>query len=212
MEPLSQRGELLQHFDLSLFNRGFHLLVKGNSFDCFVLWTQLNSFSLLKCCKEDFLSLDDRKRHDRWQKNKSKRPCKRFSCVSVIAAHHRLFCVCYGSLIIHDSLYALLLTPISLCVSRLQEEEEAVMKLCLQSLSLRSLSREPSVSSSQMILCCKRLLEQRSPLMQGLHICVSHFYSVMQDGDLCVPWDWKSWVEGKLLSALQEWCSLYKGV
>ncbi|XP_028281548.1 T-cell activation inhibitor, mitochondrial [Parambassis ranga] len=76
--------------------------------------------------------------------------------------------------------------------NQLQAEEEAVMKLCVQTLSLRSLSKEPSVSSTQMIECCKRLVEQRSPLMQGLHVCVSHFYSVMQDGDLCVPWDWKS--------------------
>lgn len=76
--------------------------------------------------------------------------------------------------------------------NQLQAEEEAIVKLCLQNLSLRSLSKEPSVSSSQMIMCCKRLVEQHSPLMQGLHICVSHFYSVMQDGDLCVPWDWKS--------------------
>ncbi|XP_035528406.1 T-cell activation inhibitor, mitochondrial isoform X1 [Morone saxatilis] len=76
--------------------------------------------------------------------------------------------------------------------NQLQGEEDAVVKLCLQNLSLRSLSKEPSVSSSQMILCCKRLVEQSSPLMQGLHICVSHFYSVMQDGDLCVPWDWKN--------------------
>ncbi|XP_054638902.1 T-cell activation inhibitor, mitochondrial isoform X2 [Dunckerocampus dactyliophorus] len=70
-------------------------------------------------------------------------------------------------------------------------EEEAVMKLCLQSLSLRTLSKEPSVTSSQMILCCGRLLDQRSPLMQGLHVRVSHFYSVTQDGDLSIPWDWK---------------------
>ncbi|XP_069573346.1 T-cell activation inhibitor, mitochondrial isoform X1 [Brachyistius frenatus] len=75
---------------------------------------------------------------------------------------------------------------------QLQAEEDAVVQLCLQTLSLRSLSKEPSVSSSQMVLCCRRLLEQRSPLLQGLHLCVSHFYSVMQDGDLCVPWDWKS--------------------
>lgn len=91
---------------------------------------------------------------------------------------------------------ALLLTHTCLCVFRLQAEEEAVVKLCLHSLSLRSLSKEPSVSSSQMILCCKKLVEQRCPLMQGLHICVSHFYSVMQDGDLCIPWDWKSWTGG----------------
>ena len=75
---------------------------------------------------------------------------------------------------------------------RLQAEEASVVKLCLQSLSLSSLSKEPSVSSSQMIQCCSRLVEQRFPLMQGLHMCVSHFYSVMQDGDLCVPWDWKT--------------------
>ncbi|KAM9722991.1 T-cell activation inhibitor, mitochondrial isoform 2-T2 [Menidia menidia] len=74
---------------------------------------------------------------------------------------------------------------------QLQAEEEAVVRACVQTLSLSSLSREPSVSSGQMIQCCQRLLEQRPPLMQGLHICVSHFYSVMQDGDLCVPWDWK---------------------
>lgn len=80
-----------------------------------------------------------------------------------------------------------------LFVCRLQAEEEAVVKLCLETLSLRSLSKEPSVSPAQMIQCCERLLEQRSPHMQGLQICVSHFYSVMQDGDLCVPWDWKSW-------------------
>ncbi|KAK5862798.1 hypothetical protein PBY51_018158 [Eleginops maclovinus] len=76
--------------------------------------------------------------------------------------------------------------------NQLQAEEEAAVKLCLQNLSLRSLSKEPSVSSSQMILCCRRLVEHPSPLMQGLHLCVSQFYSVMQDGDLCVPWDWKN--------------------
>lgn len=114
------------------------------------------------------------------------------TCVPHRVSSH-LLCLFHNT---HTSSSALLLTHISLCVSRLQVEEEAVVKLCLQNLSLRSLSKEPSVSYSQMILCCKRLLEQRSPLMQGLHVCISHFYSVMQDGDLCVPWDWKSWVGG----------------
>lgn len=105
------------------------------------------------------------------------------------AAAHR-FAVCLLCILYDMTTPPLLLTLVS--VSRLQVEEETMVNLCLQSLSLRSLSKEPSVSSSQMILCCKRLLEQRAPLMQGLHICVSHFYSVMQDGDLCVPWNWKS--------------------
>lgn len=73
----------------------------------------------------------------------------------------------------------------------LEAEEEDIISSCLQDLSLRSLSKEPSVSSNQMIPCCRRLMEEKSPQMQGLHLCVSHFYSVMQDGDLCIPWDWK---------------------
>lgn len=65
------------------------------------------------------------------------------------------------------------------------------MKLCVQGLSLKSLSKDPSIASGDMILCCRRLTEQRLPHMQGLHISVSRFYSVMQDGELCIPWDWK---------------------
>lgn len=74
---------------------------------------------------------------------------------------------------------------------KLEAEEEDIISSCLQDLSLRSLSKEPSVSSTQMIPCCRRLMEEKSPQMQGLHLYISHFYSVMQDGDLCIPWDWK---------------------
>uniref|UniRef100_A0A8C1MYR1 T cell activation inhibitor, mitochondrial n=1 Tax=Cyprinus carpio TaxID=7962 RepID=A0A8C1MYR1_CYPCA len=74
---------------------------------------------------------------------------------------------------------------------KLEAEEEDIISSCLQDLSLHSLSKEPSVLSSQMIPCCRRLMEERSPQMQGLHLYISHFYSVMQDGDLCIPWDWK---------------------
>lgn len=78
-----------------------------------------------------------------------------------------------------------------LSVCRLQAEEEAVRTLCVQGLSLMSLSKDPSIASSQMILCCQRLAEQPRPHMRGLHICVSRFFSVMQDGELCIPWDWE---------------------
>lgn len=75
--------------------------------------------------------------------------------------------------------------------NQLQAEEEEVLLHCLEGLALRNLSKEPSVRHNQMIPCCRRLLEERSPLMEGLRVEVSHFYSVMQDGDLCIPWDWK---------------------
>ncbi|KAL4616922.1 T-cell activation inhibitor, mitochondrial-like, partial [Arapaima gigas] len=74
---------------------------------------------------------------------------------------------------------------------QLEAEEVAVMLHCLGQLSLLSLRKEPSITSRQMIPCCQRLIEERSPAMQGLRLCISHFYSVMQDGDLCIPWDWK---------------------
>lgn len=77
-------------------------------------------------------------------------------------------------------------------LSRMEAEEEATAKLCIQKLSLRSLTKEPGITTSQMILCCQRLLEERFPLMEGLNVCVSNFFSVKQDGDICIPWDWKS--------------------
>ncbi|KAF6738560.1 T-cell activation inhibitor, mitochondrial [Oryzias melastigma] len=81
---------------------------------------------------------------------------------------------------------------LTLQTNRLLTEEGAALKACLQTMSLKSLSKEPSISSSQMIQCCSRLQEQQPPLMQGLHVSVSHFYSVLQDGELCIPWDWHS--------------------
>ncbi|XP_028837947.1 T-cell activation inhibitor, mitochondrial isoform X2 [Denticeps clupeoides] len=74
----------------------------------------------------------------------------------------------------------------------LEAEEQAVVERCVRRLSLSVLTKEPSVSSSQMIQCCRRLLDECSPHVQGLRLRVSHFYSVVQDGDLCIPWDWKS--------------------
>lgn len=76
-------------------------------------------------------------------------------------------------------------------LSRTEAEEEAAADLCVHTLSLKSLSKEPGITSSQMVLCCQRLLEEPLPLMEGLHVRVSNFYSVKQDGDICVPWDWK---------------------
>lgn len=76
--------------------------------------------------------------------------------------------------------------------NQMEAEEEATVKLCIQKLSLRSLTKEPGITSSQMISCCQRLLEERLPLLEGLCVCVSSFFSVKQDGDVCIPWDWKS--------------------
>ncbi|OBS80426.1 hypothetical protein A6R68_21371 [Neotoma lepida] len=69
--------------------------------------------------------------------------------------------------------------------------ENELIQASTKKFSLEKLYKEPSISSRQMVDCCKRLLQQSLPYLHGMHLCVSHFYSVMQDGDLCIPWNWK---------------------
>ncbi|XP_050634334.1 T-cell activation inhibitor, mitochondrial isoform X1 [Macaca thibetana thibetana] len=70
--------------------------------------------------------------------------------------------------------------------------ENELIQASTKKFSLEKLYKEPSISSTQMVDCCKRLLEQSLPYLHGMHLCISHFYSVMQDGDLCIPWNWKN--------------------
>lgn len=76
--------------------------------------------------------------------------------------------------------------------NRLKVMEDELIQASTKKFSLEKFYKEPSVSSKQMVDCCKRLLGQSLPYLQGMHLCVSHFYSVMQDGDLCIPWNWKN--------------------
>ncbi|KAM5291966.1 T-cell activation inhibitor, mitochondrial [Ctenodactylus gundi] len=69
--------------------------------------------------------------------------------------------------------------------------ENELIQASTKKFSLEKLYKEPSVSSQQMAECCARLLGQSLPRLRGLRLCVSHFYSVLQDGDVCIPWDWK---------------------
>ncbi|XP_048367200.1 T-cell activation inhibitor, mitochondrial [Sphaerodactylus townsendi] len=69
--------------------------------------------------------------------------------------------------------------------------EKELIKASTERFSLLQLYKEPSVSSVQMIRSCNRLLKESLPYLQGMRLCISHFYSVLQDGDLCIPWDWK---------------------
>ncbi|XP_075412093.1 T-cell activation inhibitor, mitochondrial [Tenrec ecaudatus] len=70
--------------------------------------------------------------------------------------------------------------------------EHELIQASTRKFSLQKLYKEPGVSSMQMVECCQRLLELSLPYLHGMHLCVSHFYSVMQDGDLCIPWNWKN--------------------
>ncbi|XP_069068079.1 T-cell activation inhibitor, mitochondrial isoform X1 [Pleurodeles waltl] len=74
----------------------------------------------------------------------------------------------------------------------LKVRERELNNSCIEKFSLRRLHKETGISNAQMIDCCTRLLNESLPHLQGMHLCVSRFYSVLQDGDLCIPWNWKS--------------------
>lgn len=102
---------------------------------------------------------------------------------------------------VYDLLYKNIFTFSLVCLwqyyfyfsyNRLKVIENELIQASTKKFSLEKFYKEPSVSSIQMVDCCKRLLEQPLPYLQGMHLCVSHFYSVMQDGDLCIPWNWKN--------------------
>lgn len=61
-------------------------------------------------------------------------------------------------------------------------------------LGLRALNKDDSITPDLMIQCCERLLVHKNilaPIMHDVMLWVTHYYSVMSDGVLCVPWDWK---------------------
>ncbi|KAK2576325.1 hypothetical protein KPH14_005686 [Odynerus spinipes] len=61
-------------------------------------------------------------------------------------------------------------------------------------LGLIVLNKDDSINPDLMIQCCERLLMHKqtlAPLLNGVMLWVTHYYSVMSDGVLCIPWNWK---------------------
>lgn len=71
--------------------------------------------------------------------------------------------------------------------------EEETIEFCRGVLELKEISKDGSVSAQQMISCCQRLAANHwhySQILSQAQLRVSHYYSVMQDGQICIPWDW----------------------
>ncbi|XP_059145538.1 T-cell activation inhibitor, mitochondrial-like [Physella acuta] len=78
-------------------------------------------------------------------------------------------------------------------ISGFLEEEEQCTHRAIDALGLSELLKDESVTPAQMISCCTRFSEQHWRLgvsLERSRVRVSHYYSVMQDGQICVPWDW----------------------
>jgi hypothetical protein len=65
---------------------------------------------------------------------------------------------------------------------------------CVEEFDLAALQKDDNITPDLMIECCDRLLRHKtvlSPSLKGVHLWVTNYYSVLSDGEMCVPWNWK---------------------
>lgn len=75
-----------------------------------------------------------------------------------------------------------------------KHQERDLHQHCMVELKLSELRKDDNVTPDRMIKCCKRLLENKDlllPHLEGTRIHITHFYSVLQDGEMCLPWNWE---------------------
>ncbi|XP_023233406.1 T-cell activation inhibitor, mitochondrial-like isoform X1 [Centruroides sculpturatus] len=77
---------------------------------------------------------------------------------------------------------------------RLRREEWKLYDRCMTELGLASLDKDDNVTPDLMVQCCRRLLDSGMSSIHYLRNCrlrISHYYSILQDGEMCIPWNWK---------------------
>ncbi|XP_074102944.1 T-cell activation inhibitor, mitochondrial isoform X2 [Cotesia typhae] len=77
---------------------------------------------------------------------------------------------------------------------KIKHVEREIHDRTIKELGLLALNKDDSITPDLMIACCERLLSHKSilgPFLEGVMLWVTHYYSVMSDGVLCIPWDWK---------------------
>lgn len=75
----------------------------------------------------------------------------------------------------------------------IRDREKQLYEQCKNELGLEFLEKDDSVMPAMMIECLERLLKDAyrlSPLLTGARLWVTHYYAVMLDGEVCIPWEW----------------------
>lgn len=78
-------------------------------------------------------------------------------------------------------------------VARNKHVETKLHDECVLQLQLEELCKDDNVSQDIMIRCCENLLSHKNDLLdlKGKHLTIATYYSVLADGVLCIPWNWK---------------------
>lgn len=67
--------------------------------------------------------------------------------------------------------------------------EEELHENCIRKLNLKQLTKDDSIDPNKMIVCLKRLITSAVQL-ENCVLHITHYYSVLSDGTVCIPWDW----------------------
>ncbi|KAJ8730703.1 hypothetical protein PYW08_002116 [Mythimna loreyi] len=73
--------------------------------------------------------------------------------------------------------------------------EKALHKEVIKRFGLLDLQKDDSITPAYMIECCQRLLTRTEQLHAKLHgtvLYITHYYSVLSEGILCIPWNFQS--------------------
>lgn len=73
--------------------------------------------------------------------------------------------------------------------------ERALHKEIIERFGLLDLQKDDSITPALMISCCQRLLTRSEELSTKLHgniLYITHYYSVLSEGTLCIPWNFNS--------------------
>lgn len=74
--------------------------------------------------------------------------------------------------------------------------EKELHENCVKTLGLSLLTKDDSVDPDRMIECLKRILDADIRL-NNCNLHITHYYSVLSDGTMCIPWDWTfEWING----------------
>ena len=78
------------------------------------------------------------------------------------------------------------------------DEEHALLTQVKQMYQLASITRDVNITWQQMKYCCLRLVADPRNVdvtLAGCHVKVTVFYSIMADGEICIPWNWKGYFD-----------------
>ncbi|XP_058452037.1 T-cell activation inhibitor, mitochondrial [Malaya genurostris] len=69
--------------------------------------------------------------------------------------------------------------------------ERDLHERCMKQFQLFSLDKDDSVTPDRMIECLEKLIASDELELNDIHLNITTYYSVLNDGTVCIPWNWK---------------------